>query len=56
MANSSYDLPNSPISLAKIFSTHDTVWRETLAVGKFGEFTAESYWRNKIWSICNVAS
>ena len=33
-----------------------TVWRETLAVGKFGEFTAKCYWRNKIWRICYVAS
>ena len=31
-----------------------TVWRETLAVGKFGEFTAKIYWRNKIWRICYV--
>ena len=25
-----------------------TIWRETLAVGKFGEFTVKSYWQNKI--------
>ena len=31
------------------------LWRKTLAVGKFGEFTAKSYWRNKIWQICYVA-
>ena len=24
-----------------------TVWRETLAVRKFGEFTVKSYWQNK---------
>ena len=26
-----------------------TVWRETLAVGKFGKFTARTHWWKKIW-------
>ena len=44
------------VEVSHVFFVTFTVWRETLAVGKFGEFTAKSYWRNKIWRICYVAS
>ena len=50
-----YDL-HSKCLLSSTAAFEITVWRETLAVEKFGEFTTKSYWWNKIWQICYVAS